>query len=597
MKSTKNKKEESHTSITIEEPFMFNGVDTCNMLGSYEDEDNFLSDIAASEAIKSDYVSSPDSSQDGPAATPPQLYNTFMTITAPQVQQQQLNYPLPMGTFNMNGTMFAPPVLAPQPHLTDPFQITSQLQELGSYFPSEPIIKRQSNEEEEKVVKRGRKREKTEVDEDEKRFQELDSRDPNDLTTEEKREKKKLRNRKTAKKSRDSNKEKLAKFDEIKAENDKLHYKVEELEEKCESLKRENTILRNRLQEPMMSSSATSKASKTTLAFAVLFCVGCTFLLNSTTTTHNNLIGVQPSSDIVRVTNVPTITPVKFQKTEPTISSMSAIPVGPAVVSTISQPTTKSLHYSHVSPSDDYSHVESANDYNYEKVQEQRTNKVKTLPAASDDVRRPGGRTLLAHLSKNMTADTCSLDEGVCRVKDGQMQVPELMFDFDGVGMVKKNFYYPNNMQKHFDSSAISQPEVINKNSNKQLIQMTDGSLYEKVKSKQYKYALGSIYTFPSPIEEEDEDQDHRKTLHLFCPIIYPLLPGPNDELNDMNNMDGLDERTLVKIHVPIQVMNKSSSGAQDGKIVRLAEITGDNVVLSEAYFEPAASIKAKTGN
>jgi len=217
-----------------------------------------------------------------------------------------------------------------------------------------------------------------------------------------------------------------------------------------------------------------------------------------------------------------------------------------------------------------------------------------------------GARTILQ--VKNDT-EYCQLDDRFCYQNEDDDQVLDLpntlSFDFDSTGMTKTNILYPNKIKRHFgiidtneQTSEKTSQELVPIRSkkltvdhnNKQLIRMAENSFFEKMIEKKHKYSMGSIYQFPSPIEEET-DEDGKKTIHLFCPFIYPMIADP--EGNDNDPFAGLDEDTRVKIHIPVQMLNKTTNG----KIVRLAEISGENMSLSESYFELDSALQSGKGS
>jgi len=245
-----------------------------------------------------------------------------------------------------------------------------------------------------------------------------------------------------------------------------------------------------------------------------------------------------------------------------------------------------------------------------------------TIPISQDTAHqhRQLGRNILQ--VKNDT-EYCQMDDNLCNVGDDEdVGSQPIAFDFDSTGMTKTTVFYPNKMRQHIEirdhdeaerqsqkhnlheraaaaamdkaaskELALARPKKISVDqNNKQLIHMTENSFFEKMREKKHKYSMGAIYQFPSPIEEESDDG--KRTIHLFCPFIYPMLPNENgDDSDAFSGFEGIDDETRIKIHVPVQMLNRTTNS----KIIRLAEITGENMSLSESYFELDAALAPTT--
>lgn len=599
-----SRKNKQYTSITIEDDDPLNIMNHSSSLLEddnkaflMEDDDNFLTNgvLGEEELIA---LSSPESSQDAssPATPPHELYNILKNITTQPTPQTHVHVQStgeipPFGVVDLHGTMFTPPIMPQnfyQPQQIECFPMMTPMQDYSAYFQPHPLIQppvaSNSNIKSEKLSpqpqatnnydsddsldnsksdeppKKRRKRKNDEIDDDNERLSELCNIPNAQLTEDEKQEKRRLRNRQTAQRSRNNQKTRLDTLDrennDLKKKNTKLTQQLEESQRQCEALRKDNQKLRDQLRknvvidvpsvptpQPMIKTP-----TKVTMLMALVFCVGCTFFIG----------GMLGDRDLIRAPNA-------------------------SVVDAVLQPVAKNA------------------------------------PAAPvEEHKNPARRAILQ--VKNDT-EYCGLGEGMCfdskqkasdALEDGQMELPTqgYSFEFDGTGMVKKNVYYPTKMKRHFGlhdhqekerTAAKPEPTVVSTSelvvpaqvqktpkpltidhNNKQLIRLTEDSFYAKMREKKHKYSMGSIYEFPSPIEESDEDG--KKTVHLFCPFIYPMLPTDGESHDDAfaGLGAGIDEDTRIKIHVPVQILNKTTNNS----IIRLAEITGENVSLSESYFD-----------
>jgi hypothetical protein len=614
-----SRKNNQYTSITIEDDDPLNIMNHSSSLleddkASFlmEDDDNFLTNgvLGEEELIA---LSSPESSQDaGSPATPPhELYNILQNITtqphaSPQTHRHVKSTEiLPFGYIDLHGTMFTPPVMQnfyqPQQQQLECFPMMTPMQDYSSYFQPHPIVQPpklpnsqikseklspqvsvtesyDSDESEDshkgdEPPKKRRKRKNDEIDGDNERLSELCNIPNGQLTEEEKQEKRRLRNRQTAQRSRNNQKSRLDTLErentELKKKNTKITQQLEESQRQCEALRKDNQKLRDQLRKnviidvppiPPPAQPMIRTPAKVTMLMALVFCIGCTFFIG-------NMLG---DRDLLRTSTASV--------------AHSVLQAKPAAVSTPAAPPV-------------------------------------------DERKNPAGRSIL-HV-KNDT-EYCGLGEGMCfdgkqkasdDFEDGQMELPTqaYSFEFDGTGMVKKNIYYPTKMKRHFglrdhdqekDSAVAAKPEKetavpanelvvpaqVKKDplnidhNNKQLIRLTEDSFYAKMREKKHKYSMGSIYEFPSPIEENEQyDEDDKKTIHLFCPFIYPMLPTDGDHHDDAfaGLGAGIDEDTRIKLHVPVQILNKTTNTS----IIRIAEITGENMSLSESYFELDAAL------
>jgi hypothetical protein len=628
MTHTKNQNNQ-FTTITIEDEDPLNIMNHSSSLLEDDNGKSFLMDDDETFLLSSP-ESSPEHSQNVPATPPHELYNILQNITTQPTQSQHLiQQPLsndipPFGVVDLHGTMFAAPI-AQQPNFYATPQdffphVMGPSPDFSAYFSPHPqllvpppIIQApqinikgerktspisstvDENDDDEHLdsprgsdnsepPKKRRKRKNEEIDEDNDRLNELCSKPNAQLTEEEKQEKRRLRNRQTAQRSRNNQKVKLDLLErennDLKKKNAKLTMQLEESNRQCEMLRKENQMLKDKISKNVTidlppalppAQPALKNSQKATLLMAIIFCVGCTFFLG-------NLLGEKG------LTRAPVAS----------IASL-AIPANARTApSTITATTT----------------------------------------AASQSERKTlATRTLLQ--VKN-TTEYCKLDDSVCYDKnnddvidDGQMDLPTqpISFDFDSTGMTKTNIFYPNKIKRHFgikddepaerpqeqqqqqqkasEAQTTTSPQASQElvavrphkrltidHNNKQLIRMSENSFFENMREKKHKYSMGALYQFPSPIEEE-EAEDDKKTIHLFCPFIYPMLP--NDSGDDMDSFAGLHgglvEDTRIKIHVPVQMLNKTTNN----KVIRLAEITGENMSLSESYFELDAALTPTT--
>jgi hypothetical protein len=537
------------------------------------DDDDFLPKGVLDEDLIP--LPSPESSQEAHSPIPAvntELYNVLHGITEqPQyATQMQATQAPPFGYVDLKSTMFSQPIMPQnfyQPQMEGfPYMMPS-MQDYSALFAPNPQVtlpaannsspKHETYDSDDSTEgkndneppRKRRKRKNEEIDEDNDRLSELCNKPNAQLTEEEKQEKRKLRNRQTAQRSRNNQKSKLDTLEkensDLQKKNTKLTQQLNEAKQQIDRLSRENAALQQRLRNNVIIDVGTQPipphrppigGAKATIVLAIVFCVGCTFFLGSVYNNQGLRYHSAPAADT------------------------------PAMKSSLIHNTGTA----HTTP-------------------EHRTGR--TLLAKNDTGYCEVGNNLC--YEKQDTPEATSVDDAV-------MELPsQWSADFEGSGMIKRDVMFPSKMKKHFGldtddkviatAADVAKPEKpfnVNHN-NKQLISLTEDTFYEKMREKRHKYSMGSIYEFPSPVEETSEDG--KKTVHLFCPFIYPILPSDGE--HDDNLFGGFggafDEDTRIKIHVPIQLLNKTANS----KVMRVAEITGENMSLSESYFELDAAL------
>lgn len=425
-----------------------------------------------------------------------------------------------------------------------------------------------SDENSEKARKKSiRKRDAEEIDADMKRLTDLEK--AQELTEQQKEEKKKLRNRYTAKVSRDKKKREL---ETLRDENNIVVKKLEEanmtiksLREQNESLSNENIYLKAQLSMVYTTYNASAtmdnngKRNTVMRSAIVLLGVLCLFVLFAFLTGSS-----------------------KYSSNDQSFSPQSP-------------QTAKRLARGLLSINSSMADVQ---------PNSRTSSSPKSIPKSS---------VLSQQHHSTHSASSQHLPEPI--YVENTMEMGEsLEEDFNPDGMMSYDVFYPSKLKRHFSSFSYHQqpqkhnaseaahirsydnststsatPIVKSKkksltsqshNNSKQISVLTKPTMLNKrMEEKKHKYEKATVYV-PS---ESSIPNDKSAELHMFCPYLYPLVAGIPDTGYEFSTKDFEgSKKSSMKIHIPIQmVCNKTNT-----KVIRMAEINAENITLSDVFYE-----------
>ncbi|EFC43392.1 predicted protein [Naegleria gruberi] len=434
-----------------------------------------------------------------------------------------------------------------------------------------------SESDEEKARKKSnannaRKRDAEEIDADMKRLLALENAE--DLTEQQKEEKKKLRNRYTAKVSRDRKKKEL---ETLRDENHGLQKKLDEaqvtiksLKEQNEKLVHENHYLQSQLAVVYSSytmsttdNSNPDNRKRNTIMRSAVIILGILFVFTIFTFLTGSF-NYNSSS-----------------KTSFTSSSQSP---------QSEQKTARRLARG----------LLSINGSNYEQAPNYVS---RTTPRNVESV---GSKSLPTHATSSHSVNQ-NLPEPI--YVENTMEMGEsLEEDFNPDGMMSYDVFYPSKLKRHFSSFSYQNPKqnaseashirnydnstsaspIPNKkksvtsqrhNNSKQISVLTRPTMLSKrIEEKKHKYERATVY-----VPSEHNIPSDKPDLHMFCPYLYPLVAGVPDTGYEFSTKDfEASKKSSMKIHIPIQmVCNKTNT-----KVIRMAEINAENITLTDVFYE-----------
>ncbi|KAF0980239.1 hypothetical protein FDP41_013453 [Naegleria fowleri] len=408
---------------------------------------------------------------------------------------------------------------------------------------------------EESKRKKAHRRKQEEIEDDMKRLQDLDQQ--TELTAEQKEEKKKLRNRYTAKVSRDRKKKEL---EDLRNENENLRKERDSLKKQCEehvqTVNRLNLEL-NRLAQIVNSQVRPSRtALKSLIVFIGVFVfIGLLAFLSGSykfSSTMKSTISDQRIAARRVARGLLTINNTSTESNQPNTN-----------------PSSKSVREV----------VNTTPPKEYQQHQEQFSNYPLHEPVYVENT----------------------------------MEMGEMLDEFNGDGMYTYDVFYPTKIKRHFrefqsfngqkhnisetahirsyennSTSPIgairkpSKPKSVTSqrhNNSKQITSfVSPSSLSKHMEEKKHKYEKAKVYV----PDTKGKTKVQPNELQLFCPYLYPLIAGIPDPSYEFNTKDFDNTKSSVKIHIPIQmVCNKTNT-----KVIRMAEINAVNITLSEIYYE-----------
>ena len=408
--------------------------------------------------------------------------------------------------------------------------------------------------------KAAKKRKPEEIDHDDQRLQDLSKKQAEQLTEQEKEEKKKLRNRHTAKQSRDRKKQEL---------NELRNANIALLQEN-ETLKQQNMLLQGEVARlnlfistsfgysavdvpstySVPSNTTTTTATRTTAARSIILVIGIVFVLGLLSFMTGGYNYNSFSSTITKQ-SIPTQQPVKPRGLGRTLLS--------------------------------HNRSESYTTERRTPPPQQAIPTQKSSPPASNSF-NPESVYVESTMEMGENSD----------------------IEFSGEGMISYDVIFPTKLKRHFstfqqqervrneishlrnyenstsnqdnteDKSSYNSLTSTKHNNSKQLMSLTSPTfLSKRMEEKGHKYEKAKVYV---PMDLPDSK---RNELHLFCPYLYPLM-STSKEAHQFSTHDFDTSKKSVKIHIPVQmVCNKSNT-----KVIRMAEINAENFKLSEAFYE-----------
>ncbi|KAG2391794.1 hypothetical protein C9374_013279 [Naegleria lovaniensis] len=407
---------------------------------------------------------------------------------------------------------------------------------------------------EETKRKKAHRRKQEEIDDDMKRLQDLDKQ--TELTAEQKEEKKKLRNRYTAKVSRDKKKKEL---EDLRIENDNLRKERDSLKKQCEE--HVQTINRLNLEVNRLAQivNAQVRPSRTALKSLIVFIgvfvfIGLLAFLSGSYKFSSTMKSSVPERVAARRVARGLLT-INNTSTEPNQA-------------TTTSPISKSVR-------------DVVNSTPHKEHQQQQQN--------NDPLHEPV-------------------------YVESTMEMGEMLDEFSGDGMYTYDVFYPTKIKRHFrefqsfngpqkhnmseashirsyENNSTSPADAIRKppkpksvtsqrhNNSKQISSfVSPSSLSKHMEEKKHKYEKAKVYV----PDTNGKTKVQPNELQLFCPYLYPLIAGIPDPSYEFNTKDFDSSKSSVKIHIPIQmVCNKTNT-----KVIRMAEINAVNITLSEIYYE-----------
>jgi hypothetical protein len=420
-------------------------------------------------------------------------------------------------------------------------------------------------------VESKRKRKLEEIDEDEIQLQRLNLIPLDELTEAEKKLKKKLRNRQSARRSRENKKHELQVAQELNVQLSntctKLKQEINELKARVQELQSENETLRKELHAAKNSNSIQ-------------------FYANNNSSTSDNSDHIKQEEKGIWLQQVSPRKPVFLFSILFCIGFIcfltSLFPNSPHALSTTYKhapvPVIKheQIHYTH------HHHQ---------------------------------GMRLLASAS-NIEEKVYVETERAQEQKEARQSDKDDL-GFNGDSMIKKQVFFPLPMKQHFYPPKIQSPAMASGKIGTELMSLTgttsfvprDFSLQNSLQLAMIPSALTSDssslfifnqmkdkrlergYTYQIPPEKNDEDS----AIRLICPYIYPLISSQTNKNNVFSNnqsgeftakkMRDIKDKYL-KLIIPVQTIDHSIGAGQPKRIIRMAEISARDITFDEIYLE-----------